>query len=165
MVVIKHLHIRIITILILVLTIFGTFGDFENNISYSCSFFSHHYEGFKTINFLSSFFVMIIFSLNFLKISNKILIKIFIAELCLWLLKLFFIKGGYAVGIGGPIFLMVEYDTMSLFLRMSVLMLFFVMNKKVHYYFIFLLIVLFYTIAHYLVMLKLYHFAQPIYIN
>ena len=93
MVVIKHFHIRIITILILVLIIFGTYSDLENNISYGCSFFSHHYEGFKIINLLSSFFIMIIFSLNFLRISSKILIKIFIAELCLWLLKLFLIKG------------------------------------------------------------------------
>ena len=164
MVVIKRLHIKIIASLIIGLTIFGTFGGFENNISYG-SFFSHYYEGFKTINFLLSSIIIIIISLIFLKISNKIIIKILIAELCLWLLKLFLMKGGYAIGIGGPLFFMVEYDTMNLFLRMSVLILFFIINKKVHYYFIFLSIVLIYIIAHYLVMLKLYHFAQPIYIN
>ncbi len=109
------------------------------------------------------FYINNIFKCNFLK---KNIIKFFvIIETFLWLFKLFFFKGGYAVGVGGPTFLIVEYDTIAFFLRLTIIGVLFFINIRVKYYLVVPVVIFSFVVSHYMVMLKLYYFAKPFYIN
>ena len=114
MVVIKRLHIKIIASLIIGLTILGTYYGFELNISYG-TFLSSHFKYYEVLSVLNCLIILVAYNLSFFKISLTFLKKLFLAESFIWISKLLFIKGGYAIGIGAPMHLIIEYDEMSLF--------------------------------------------------
>lgn len=164
MVVIKRLHTKIIASLIIGLTILGTYYDYEWNISYG-TFLSAHFIYYEVLSILNCSIILIAYTLCFFKISLTFLKKLFLAEFFIWILKLLFIKGGYAIGIGAPMHLIIEYDTMSLFLRLLIIGVLIFINKRKKYYTVIPTIVVAYLLSHYIIMLKLYYLAKPFYIN
>ena len=163
MVVIKRLHIKIIASLIIGLTILGTYYGFETNISYG-TFLSSHFRYYNALNILNCLIILIVYSLIFFKISLSLFKKIIFIEIFIWVIKLF-IKGGYAVGIGVPMHLIIEYDEMGLFLRLIIIGSILFINKRIKYYVAVPIVVLVYLLSHYVAIIKLYYFAKPFYIN
>lgn len=86
-----------------------------------------------------------------------------LVELIFWLIGLFYFKGGYAVGIGGSLDFIIEYDQLLLFFKLitlsySALFLF----KKDTYLNILLAFIILLLIAYQVVLIKFYDFTIPI---
>lgn len=73
----------------------------------------------KNITFSSISFVLILVS--YVIRNRKIKIIFLLLELMFWLFKLFYFKGGYAVGIGGVDLVNYFYDVLNLIVRLYII--------------------------------------------
>lgn len=111
---------RRVTVMLLAFAVLGFLSTLENSTMAGCVFFGESIFSLESI-VLSSISITLI--LIILKSKNKHWQQIaFISEFVLWVLKLFFFKGGYMVGFEGtPAPLMVVYDATSIAIRLLLL--------------------------------------------
>jgi hypothetical protein len=106
--------------LLIAWTIIGFFFRWDNNMQVGCNIQSDNILGQDNIFFSATSIILLTLGVSFQRNNERIWFLFF--ELLYWLLKLFYWKGGYGVGIGGiPIFTVVFFDMIALFLRIMLL--------------------------------------------
>lgn len=106
--------------LLIALTIIGFFLMLDNNSDFGCRINNWYVFSIQNIGYSSLSLILLVLALI---IKQEKLQKAFLLlESAYWLFKLFVIKGGYAVGVGGgPELLVAYFDTIVLFLRLLIL--------------------------------------------
>lgn len=97
-------------------TIFGFFTKLDYTLQWGC--IVSYEPTFSSENIFFSGTAIGLLSFGVFIPKRQIGILILFAELLFWLFKLFFIKGGYAVGIGGPSYEVLAFDFIALALRL-----------------------------------------------
>ncbi|MEJ8817352.1 hypothetical protein [Lacibacter sp. H407] len=118
---IKHTRqVQYLYLILIAWTIIGFLFRWDNNMQVGCTIQSDNILGQDNIFFSATSIILLTLGVSFQRNNERI--WFLFLELLYWLLKLFYWKGGYGVGIGGiPIFTVVFFDMIALFLRIMLL--------------------------------------------
>ncbi|PHQ29225.1 hypothetical protein [Leeuwenhoekiella nanhaiensis] len=100
-------------------TIFGFFTKLDYTLLWGC--IVSYEPTFSTENIFFSGTAIGLLSFGVFIPKKQVGVLLLFAELLFWLFKLFFIKGGYVVGIGGPSYDVLTFDFIALSLRLLLL--------------------------------------------
>ncbi|MFZ1530416.1 MAG: hypothetical protein WAT19_16800 [Ferruginibacter sp.] len=115
-----HKISNLLLISLLVLLAAGFILNLENNEQEGC--IVPNEPVFNAKNIFYSLISGILFTAAIISKEKERRLRLLTIELAFWLLKFFYWKGGYAVGIGGiPLFTVVLYDSAALSLRLLLL--------------------------------------------
>ena len=116
----KTNQVQYFYLLLIALTIVGFLFRLDNNMEEGCMIQSDNVFEQDNIFLSTTSIVLLTVGVSFQRINERIWF-IFL-ELLFWLLKLFYWKGGYAVGIGGlPDFSVLFFDMIAMCLRLMLL--------------------------------------------
>ena len=108
---------RITFLLLISWTVLGFFTTLDYTQQWGCILF--HESIFSKENIIYSGTAIGLLSLGFFNSKRQVGTVILLVELLFWLYKLFLVKGGYAIGIGGePSIQVLLFDTIALTLRL-----------------------------------------------
>ncbi|PHR94008.1 MAG: hypothetical protein COA80_12905 [Leeuwenhoekiella sp.] len=105
-------------LLLIFWTIFGFFTKLDYTLLWGC--IVSYEPTFSTENIFFSGTAIGLLSFGVFIPKKQVGVLLF-AELLFWLFKLFLIKGGYVVGIGGPSYDVLTFDFIALSLRLLLL--------------------------------------------
>ena len=135
-------------LLLIAWTAVGFFFLWDNNMEEGCTIRSDGVFAQDNIFLSATSIILLTIAVSFQRINERI--WFLFLELLFWLLKLFYWKGGYAVGIGGtPMFSVLFFDMIALCLRLMLLNASF-QSKFLNNYVLISMVIVFY--------IKLYYF-------
>lgn len=127
-------------------TIIGFFTRWDNNMFIGCQIYGDQIFDWDNVFFTSASLTLLYTGMPFQRKGEGTWFILF--ELLYWLVKLFYIKGGYGVGIAGiPLFAVLFFDMIALCLRLMLLNSF--LQLRFTNSFVFVPIVVFYYIQLY----------------
>jgi hypothetical protein len=107
-------------LLLMAWTILGFLFRWDNNMEVGCTIWNDNVFAQDNIFLSATSIILLTVGVSFQKIDERI--WFLFLELLFWLLKLFYWKGGYAVGIGGtPMVSVLFFDMVALCLRLMLL--------------------------------------------
>ncbi len=113
-------QIQVFFRLLIIWTLFGFFLRWDNNMFHGCIMGDDRVFALDNIFFSTTSFILLTLGVAFQRINERV--WFLFLELFYWLFKLFYLKGGYAVGIAGvPIFTVVFFDMIALCLRIMLM--------------------------------------------
>ncbi len=116
----KTNQVQYFYLLLIAWTIIGFLIRLDNNMQHGCIIENDNILALDNIFFSATSIILLTIGVSFQHINEQI--WFLFLELLFWLFKLFYLKGGYATGIGGtPILAVLFFDMIALCLRLMLL--------------------------------------------
>lgn len=116
----KTNQVQFFYLLLIAWTIVGFSFWWDNNMQHGCIIYYDGIFSIDNIFFTTTSITLLTIGLLFQTKGERL--WFFLFELLFWLIKLFYVKGGYAVGLAGaPMFSVLFFDMVALCLRLMLL--------------------------------------------